>query len=133
MFQFGEANSSTAHSLIFASLCHRLTLCHLQIDDGSHIPEHQIASFVRLFPDVAGGGAYIIEDVEVSYWCRNRSLYGYTTSGLSAIDVLKGLADCVNRGLHRRVGACLVNGVEVADVETVTFADNTVIVTKVRV
>ena len=33
------------------------------LDDGSHIPEHQILTFNTLFPSVVPGGIYIIEDV----------------------------------------------------------------------
>lgn len=46
------------------------------IDDGSHIPSHQIGAFNKLFADVLEpGGVYIIEDVETSYW-RRGALYG---------------------------------------------------------
>jgi hypothetical protein len=37
------------------------------IDDGSHIPSHQIKSFETLFPLLKPGGLYIIEDVHTSY------------------------------------------------------------------
>ena len=35
----------------------------LIIDDGSHIPQHQIFSFQQLFSAVKPGGVYIIEDI----------------------------------------------------------------------
>ena len=35
----------------------------LIVDDGSHDPHHQIATFNALFPRLAPGGIYIIEDV----------------------------------------------------------------------
>ena len=35
----------------------------LIIDDGSHLPEHQIQSAKHLVPQLAPGGLYIIEDV----------------------------------------------------------------------
>lgn len=35
----------------------------LIVDDGSHIPQHQIYSFQQLFSSVAPGGVYIIEDI----------------------------------------------------------------------
>ncbi len=38
------------------------------IDDGSHVAEHQWASFRALFPCVSPGGWYVIEDLSTSYW-----------------------------------------------------------------
>jgi hypothetical protein len=38
------------------------------IDDGSHIPKHVTASFNILFPKLADGGLYVIEDVQTCYW-----------------------------------------------------------------
>ena len=36
----------------------------LVIDDGSHASSHQQISFAHLFPSVAGGGMYVIEDLD---------------------------------------------------------------------
>src|SRR5205823_11659275 len=36
------------------------------LDDGSHIWKHQIESFVHLWPRVAPGGLYIVEDLQTS-------------------------------------------------------------------
>eukprot|EP01064_Diplonema_japonicum_P031156 TRINITY_DN5489_c0_g2_i1.p1 TRINITY_DN5489_c0_g2~~TRINITY_DN5489_c0_g2_i1.p1 ORF type:complete len:286 (+),score=49.85 TRINITY_DN5489_c0_g2_i1:77-934(+) len=38
------------------------------IDDGSHIPEHQITTFGNLFPYITPGGVYSVEDVQTSFW-----------------------------------------------------------------
>jgi len=38
------------------------------IDDGSHVPAHVIASFNVLFPLLADGGLYVIEDVQTTFW-----------------------------------------------------------------
>ena len=37
------------------------------VDDGSHIWSHQILTFETMFPYVAPGGAYILEDIDTSY------------------------------------------------------------------
>ena len=37
------------------------------IDDGSHIGDHQIASFISLWPRLPSGGVYVIEDLSTSY------------------------------------------------------------------
>lgn len=41
---------------------------HVVVDDGSHLVEHQLTAFKTLFPLLAPGGIYIIEDTETSYW-----------------------------------------------------------------
>lgn len=38
------------------------------IDDGSHIPRHQIASFKALWPHLKTGGVYVCEDLHTNYW-----------------------------------------------------------------
>lgn len=38
------------------------------IDDGSHVNEHVLSSFEVLFPLLAEGGFYAIEDTQTSYW-----------------------------------------------------------------
>jgi len=38
------------------------------LDDGSHICAHQIASFEHLWPHMAEGGLYMVEDCHTSYW-----------------------------------------------------------------
>eukprot|EP01039_Chlorochromonas_danica_P004874 gene4874-5342_t len=70
-------------------------------DDGSHIPEHQLACFNYLFQNVLQpGGVYIIEDIETSYWRRGglftyNTSYGYHTP-YNMIEVFRGLLDLVN-------------------------------------
>lgn len=72
------------------------------IDDGSHIPEHQLLSLDILFVNaLIPGGIYIIEDVEVSFWKRGQ-LYGYAINyGLNSqhglIEPLKQIVDIINR------------------------------------
>jgi len=38
------------------------------VDDGSHVPAHVVASFQVLFPLLADGGLYVIEDVQTTFW-----------------------------------------------------------------
>jgi hypothetical protein len=38
------------------------------LDDGSHVCAHQIASFENLWPHLAEGGLYLVEDCHTSYW-----------------------------------------------------------------
>tara|TARA_B100000989_G_scaffold99957_1_gene72960 strand:- start:652 stop:1455 length:804 start_codon:yes stop_codon:yes gene_type:complete len=39
----------------------------LIIDDGSHYPSHQLATFKKLYKNIAPGGLYIIEDLDLSF------------------------------------------------------------------
>lgn len=55
------------------------------LDDGSHVGEHQWASFETLFPLLAEGGLYIIEDLHTSYW-RSHERLGTHTSGIALIE-----------------------------------------------
>ena len=72
------------------------------VDDGSHVPEHQLTSFDVLFSELLiPGGIYIFEDMEVSYW-RRGEIYGYPAGygredSRSCINVLKSLVDWLNR------------------------------------
>jgi len=72
------------------------------IDDGSHVPEHQLLSFNHLFDKLLNkGGTYIIEDIETSYW-KKSELYGYKiNSGYNAknniVNIFKNIVDIVNR------------------------------------
>lgn len=38
------------------------------VDDGSHLNEHVLFSFKHLFPHLADGGIYVVEDTQTSYW-----------------------------------------------------------------
>lgn len=59
------------------------------IDDGSHMCLHQSLTFHELFPLVADGGYYIIEDIHTSY--RD----GYNEGG-SFIEYLKTMIDDIH-------------------------------------
>lgn len=72
------------------------------IDDGSHVPEHQLKSFNYLFSNLLDfGGIYIIEDIETSYWKRGK-LYGYDiNAGIdeknNIVKIFTDLVNIVNR------------------------------------
>lgn len=64
------------------------------IDDGSHVPRHQIASFETLFYEgLAVDGVYICEDCHTSYW-RNYG-GGLRRSG-TFVEYAKRLCDQLN-------------------------------------
>ena len=100
-------------------------------DDGSHIPEHQLLTFNKLFPKLEIGGVYIIEDVETSYWVQS-GLYGYETRygkdhPKSIIEIFKKVVDGVNREFSDWVSENVLHQNEIA---SVTFAKNCIILVR---
>ena len=112
----------------------------LVIDDGSHHPEHQLKTLVKLFPLVAPGGFYVIEDTETSYWDAPwSSLYGYKLANVgvgrsgSLVTALKMLVEVINqryavRSYHRDFS--IIDAKVDPDVAWITFAQNMVILRK---
>lgn len=47
------------------------------VDDGSHIPSHQMASWHYLFKTLKPGGIYVIEDLHTSYMHEKYEGAGY--------------------------------------------------------
>lgn len=97
--------------------------CEIIIDDGSHIPYHQIETFNFLFEKMLKkGGVYIIEDIECSYWNPKSSLYGYEIGYFNLIDYLKSVSDKVNQefsGIKNH-----------QNISSITFFKNCVIICK---
>jgi len=63
------------------------------LDDGSHLPAHQIASLKALFPRLRPGGIYVVEDLCTSYWPE---YHGGLRRSDTSIEFLKSLVDEVN-------------------------------------
>lgn len=68
---------------------------HVVIDDGSHVNEHVLASFQTLFPLLADGGIYAIEDLCTAYWREFGGSDDPDAPGTS-IAMLKGLIAGLN-------------------------------------
>jgi hypothetical protein len=69
------------------------------IDDGGHLMNEQITSFLLLFPALRSGGIYIIEDLHTSYWMKyggGGTLQHPKSSPGSTIEFLKQAIDDVN-------------------------------------
>jgi hypothetical protein len=69
------------------------------LDDGSHVSGHQRISFETLFPRLAEGGLYIIEDLQAAYWADYDG--GYRRGG-TAIDLVKRMIDDMHAWYHGR-------------------------------
>ena len=94
------------------------------LDDGSHIGRHQRASFQTLFPLLAEGGLYVIEDTHTAYW---PTIYegGYRRAG-TAIEFVKGIIDDMHQWYHGKPK----NVVNAGDVGSVHIFDSIVIIEK---
>ena len=113
------------------------------LDDGSHIPEHQLLTFDRFFKNLLlPGGVYIIEDIETSYWKRG-GLFGYNTNyGInhpkSVIEVFKKIVDYINQEflslsdqanlmafIHEKISPETLSLIQ-----SISFAQNCIVITK---
>jgi len=114
----------------------------LIIDDGSHIPEHQIMTFDLLFNILLPGGTYIIEDIETSYWSKNH-IYNYPTNygyhnPKSVVQFFKFVVDDVNslfltdanKQVQNAFIAERLSETTRKNISTITFTHNTIIITK---
>lgn len=110
------------------------------IDDGSHVPEHQIFSFEKLFKNVKAGGIYIIEDIETSYW-KNEGLHDYETrygeeKEWNIINIFKEVLHLLNREymnaeeLARVQARCKLSTDVIDAISTITFCQNCIIIKK---
>ena len=116
--------------------------CKFIIDDGSHVPQHQLLTFNYLFNEcLEFGGIYIIEDIETSYW-RNSTLYGYPIdSGYlddnsNIVQIFKNIVDIVNREFLTDENKKFLKEYNKIDydnlkyISMITFAGNCIIIKK---
>lgn len=98
-------------------------MCKIIIDDGSHVPDHQLKSFYYLFENMLDwGGVYVIEDIECSYWSPDKTVYSFETGHLNIIDYFTKLNHEVNNhynGLKDKL-----------HIKSITFAPNCIIIQK---
>jgi hypothetical protein len=97
------------------------------IDDGSHVNSEQVASFGVLWRFIKDGGAYIIEDVQTSYWpAYGGGPLGSKGYAQSCVSYFKGMTDSVNSPeFLEPTGSTLL-----LDLGGITFHHNLIIVTK---
>jgi len=108
------------------------------IDDGSHVPSHQVFSFFSLFQKCLKiGGLYVVEDIETNYWNGNRrTVYDYPLTGTgigesprtNAVEKFKQLVDVLIRRSVGFPGEGIVPGDE--DMCSITFGENILSMTK---
>lgn len=75
-----------------ARVCEEFGPFDVVIDDGSHLPRHQILSLEHLWPAVVEGGTYLVEDLCTNYWPEYEGGPGTHTF----MDVTRDLVDEIN-------------------------------------
>ena len=113
----------------------------LIIDDGDHLPEHQVETFNLYFDSLLMyGGCYIIEDIETTYWVdtvlyNNKIDYGYKHNK-SIIEIFKNVVDIINVNSMSKEDAkqsnkdCKIK-TEIRNlIMSVTFSQNCIIIKK---
>ncbi len=66
------------------------------IDDGSHLNSHMIFTFQHLFPYLADGGTYAVEDTQTSYWTSYGGNETDRDDPTTAMGYFKSLTDGLN-------------------------------------
>lgn len=93
------------------------------LDDGSHVADHQRASFATLWPLLTVGGVYVIEDTHTSYWERFGG--GLRREG-TAVEQAKDVVDDMHRWYYRELGSDDVMAPVIPNVASVTFYDSVI-------
>lgn len=94
------------------------------LDDGSHRMRHINASFDALFPLLADGGLYVVEDLQCAYWTKFGG--GYRRRG-TFIETAKSIVDDMHHWWHNagpKVPACS------GQVAAIHFHDSIVVIEK---
>ena len=87
---------SQVDNLFLDEVCKKIGKIDIIVDDGSHLNEHVIESFKKLFPKLNENGIYVVEDLETAYWPD----YGGESVNLknekTSINFFKALVDSLN-------------------------------------
>lgn len=97
------------------------------IDDGSHVNEHVIFTFQRLFPLLADDGIYVVEDTQTSYWPEFGGNEVDRNDSATGMGYFKSLLDGLNweefRGSHEPTYLDL-------NIKSMTFYHNLIVIRK---
>jgi hypothetical protein len=99
------------------------------VDDGSHVPEHQILTLNALWQCLKPGGSYIVEDIETCYWKRSQ-IYGYQFDARivrnNIVKLLPSVIEHINSEFMTKKGACEAAEGPFHDVDMVIVGSNCV-------
>jgi hypothetical protein len=109
-----------------------LAIHDIILDDGSHVPDHQLKTLIHFWKTLKPGGIYIIEDIETSFWGKS-NIYGYkfNASKNNFFKKILNSVEIVNFEFFKSKKLKL-NNIELImkDVEMVTFSYNSIILVK---
>jgi hypothetical protein len=118
---------SQADARRLTELCSEIGPFDFVIDDGSHVNADQIASFRILWPFVKDGGAYVVEDVQTSYWPKyGGGPLGASGHPRSCMAYFKSLVDSVNAAEFLQPAPPFVD----PTIGSIAFHHNLIILTK---
>jgi len=129
-----QCDQASVHQLEAAAA--RIKTAGVVIDDGSHVPDHQLLTFNLFFSRVLEvGGVYIIEDVETSYW-RKGELYG--TSIRAGEESKASVINIFTNAIHRTVNGLYAGRDDVVGIskeaaehiESMSFGKNYIMIRK---
>jgi hypothetical protein len=95
------------------------------LDDGSHVASHQRTTFRTLWPRLAYGGVYVIEDLHSAYWPAWEG--GYRAPG-TAIELVKDLIDDMHGWYHDEGAQCVPR----EQIGQIVITDSVVAIHKVK-
>lgn len=99
--------------------------CDIIIDDGSHIPIHQIDTFNILFDKMLkNGGIYVIEDIECGYWNPESSIYNYKIGHFNTVNYFNEIPHKINSEFSNIKNNQLIS--------SITYSKNCIILTKMN-
>jgi hypothetical protein len=87
---------SQADPLFLDQVVREIGKIDIIIDDGSHVNEHALFTFQRLFPHLADGGVYAIEDTQTSYWAEYGGNENDRNDPATTVGYFKSLVDGLN-------------------------------------
>lgn len=108
------------------------------IDDGSHVPNHQIRSFFKLFPSVRPGGLYVVEDIETNYWKSPSSVYNQRFEGSGVgkdypgnnIGLFIDLIMVMNRKYYAKIDRTILSAEIDDQIAAMMFVPNAILIFK---
>ena len=106
------------------------------VDDGSHVPTHQLDTINAFWPILKPAGVYIIEDIETSFWGKSEC-YGYRfNANEKKGNLFYQFTSCIQRinkefsGKVKKSKQIVLSENILNETEIISFAYNSIILVK---